>query len=105
MVDLNKEINKAKLYKGNLLRAHEDEGNSLLYHFRKYNEYKNSANKKGYLAYQKLSPLNTKIRKISDKLKDTYGITVGTNHIQCAEPPNTIIQCANFNIRPSQNCT
>ena len=77
----------------------------MLYNFFKYNENKNSANKKGYLANQKLSRLNTKIRKLSDKLKDTYSITVGTDHLQCAEPSNPIIKCANCNRIPIQNCT
>ena len=79
IVDLKKKLNKEKLYKMNLLRAHEDEDNLLLYHFHEYNKNKHSANKKGFLAYQKLSRLNTKIRKLSDKLKDTYGITIGTD--------------------------
>ena len=48
--------------------------------------------KKGYLAYQKLSRLSTKICKLSDKLKDTYGITAGTDHPQCAEPSDPNIQ-------------
>ena len=65
IVDLKKKRNKEKLDKRNLLRAHEDDENSLLYHFRKYNKNKNSANKKGYLAYNKLKILNTKIRKLS----------------------------------------
>ena len=47
--------------------------------------------KKGYLAYQKLSILNTKIRNISDKLKDICGITIGTDHPQCAETSNPIL--------------
>ena len=66
IVDLKKKLNKAKLDKRNLLRAHEDEDNSLLYHFRKYNKNKHYAKKKEYLAYQKLSCLNTKIRKLYD---------------------------------------
>ena len=66
---------------------------------------KNSANKKGYLAYQKLSHLNTKIQKLSDRLKDMYGITVGTDHPQCSEPSNPIIKCANCNRKPIQNFT
>ena len=49
--------------------------------------------------------MKTKIRNISDNLKDTYDITVGTNHPQCAEPPNNIIKCADYNRRPIQNCT
>ena len=48
---------------------------------------------------------NTKIRKLSDKFKDTYGITVGTDHPQCAEPSDPIINCTNFNRRTIQNCT
>ena len=60
---------------------------------------------KGYLAYQKLSCLNTEIRKLSDKLKDTYGITVGTDHPQFAETSDPIIKCANYNRRTIQNCT
>ena len=60
---------------------------------------------KGYLSYQKWSRLNSKIRKLSDKLKDTYSITIGTNHPQYAEPPDPIIKCANCNRRPIQNCT
>ena len=95
IVDLRKKTNKAKLEKMNLLRAHEDEDNSLLYHFHKYNENKHSARKKGYPAYQKLSRLNTKIWKLSDKLKDKYGINVGTDHPQCAEPSDPIIKFAN----------
>ena len=61
--------------------------------------------KNSYLAYNKLKHLNTKIQKISDKLKDTYGITVGTDPLQCDESPNTIVKCANYNRRPIQNFT
>ena len=43
--------------------------------------------------------------KISGNLKDTNGITVGTNHSQCDEPPDTIIKCTDCNIRPIKNCT
>ena len=43
--DLKKKTNKAKLDKSKLLRAHEYWDNSLLYHFRKYNENKHSAHK------------------------------------------------------------
>ena len=64
-----------------------------------------STNKKGYLAYQKLSLLNTKIRNISNKLKDTYGITFGNYISQCAEPSDPIVKCENCNITPIQNCT
>ena len=100
IVDLKKRPNKAKIDKMNLLLADEDEDNSLLYQFCKYNENKHSSNKKGYLSYQKLSRLNTKIRKLSNNLKDTYGITVGTNHLKCAEPPDPIVKCADCNRRP-----
>ena len=79
IIDLDKKLIKEKIEKINLLQAHEDEDKSLLYHFHEYNENKHSANKKGFLAYQKLSRLNTKIRKLSDKLKDTYGIAIGTD--------------------------
>ena len=41
---------------------------------------------------------------LSDELKDTYGITVGTNHPQCVEPPNTILKYSNYNRRPNHNC-
>ena len=34
-----------------------------------------------------------------------YGITVGTDHPQYAETPNTIIKFANCNRIPIQNCT
>ena len=51
-----------------------------------------------------MSHLNTKIRKLSGKLKDMYGLTVGTNHPQCAEPSNPIIKCKNCNRIPIQNC-
>ena len=64
-----------------------------------------SARKKGYLAYNTVKRLNTKIRKLSDKLKDEYGITVGTDHPQCSEPSDPIIKCENCNRRPIQNCT
>ena len=84
---------------------HEDEDNLLLYHFSKYNENKHSANKKGYLAYQKLSRLRTKIRKIYDKFKYTYGITVGTYHPKCDETFDPIIKFANYNRSPIKNCT
>ena len=104
IVGMKKKLKKEKLDKSNPLRAHEDEDNSLLYHFHKYKK-KQSSNKKGYLAYQKWSRLNTKTRKISNKLKDTYGITVGTDLPKCAEPPDPIVKCANFNIRPIQNRT
>ena len=46
IIDLKNKINKAKLNKRNLLRAHGDEENSLLYHFRKYNKNKHYANNK-----------------------------------------------------------
>ena len=49
--------------------------------------------------------LNTKIRNLFDKLKDKYGITVGTNHMQCVEPPNTIVKFENCNRIPIKNCT
>ena len=52
-----------------------------------------------------LKYMNTKIRKLSDYLKDTYEITVGTDNLQCAEPPDPIVKCANCNRRPIQNCT
>ena len=45
IVDTKKTIVKAKLDKRNLLRAHEDEENSLIYHFHKYNENKNSSDR------------------------------------------------------------
>ena len=51
-----------------------------------------------------MKSLNAKLRNISDKLKYMYGITVGTNHSQCTEPPYPIIKCLNFNRRPIQNC-
>ena len=105
IIDLKNKLNKSKLNKRNLLWAHEDEDNLLLYHFSKYNENKHSANKKGYLAYQKLSRLNTKIRKLSDKLKDKYGITVENDCLQCAEPSNYIIKFANSNRILIQNFT
>ena len=84
--------------------AHEYEENSLLYHFRKYNE-KNSSEKKGYLAYKKLSCFNNRTRKIYDHLKDTYVINVVTDNSQYDKPPNTIVKRANSNRRPIQNCT
>ena len=62
-----------------------------------------STNKNIYLAYQKLSCFNTKKRKIFDKLKDTYGITVGTDHPQCAESPDPIIECSDFKRRLIHN--
>ena len=52
-----------------------------------------------------MNRLNTKIRKLSDKLNGMSVITVGTNHLQCAEPTDTIIKCANCNRIPIQNCT
>ena len=76
----------------------------MLYHFCQYKENKQSSNKQLYLAYPKLSHLNTKIRNIFDKLKDTCDITVVTGHPQRAEPPNPIIKCANCNRKPIQNC-
>ena len=82
---------------------HEDEDNLLPYQFRKYNKNKHYSNKKIYLAYQKVSHLNTKIRNISNKFKDTYGITVGSDHPKCYAPPNPIIKFANRNRRPIQN--
>ena len=48
--------------------------------------------------------LYTKIRKLSDKLKGTYGITVGTDHPQCSEPSHLIIEGVNWNRRQIQNC-
>ena len=63
------------------------------------------ADKKGYLVYQRLICLNIKIRKLSDNFKNTYVITVGTKHPPCAEPPDPIVKCANFNIGTIKNCT
>ena len=37
-------------------------------------------------------------------MKDTYGINIGTYHLQCAEPSDPVIKCENFNRRPIQNC-
>ena len=73
--------------------------------FFKYNENKHSYKIYIYLAYQKLSHLNTKMQNFSDKVKNTYGITVGTDPLQCDESPNTIVKCANYNRRPIQNFT
>ena len=75
----------------------------LLYQFHKYNEKKYFANINRYIAYKKLKHLNTKIRKISDKLKETCGITFGTTHMKCAKPPDTNVKCANSNRIPIQN--
>ena len=105
IVDLKKNLNKGKLDKRDPLRAHEDEYNSLQYQFHKYDKNKHSANINGYLAYKKLNHFNTKIWKISDKLENMYEITLVTNHLQCAEPSDTIIKCAYLNRRPIQNCT
>ena len=49
--------------------------------------------------------MNTKIWKPSDKLKDTYGITVVTNNPQFSEPPDPIVKCTNCSRRPIKNCT
>ena len=87
------------------MRAHEDEDNSLQYHFHRYKENKHFMDINGYLAYNKLKILNTKIMKLSGKLKDTYGITVGTDHLQCSEISDTIIKYEDCNIRPIQNGT
>ena len=105
IVDLKKKLNREKLEKRNLLQAHEDEDNQLQYHFHKYNENKHSPNRNGYLAQKKLSRLKTRIRKLSDKFKDTYGITVVTDHLQCAETSDPIIKFANYNRRPIKNFT
>ena len=72
-------FNKAKLDKRNLLLDRKDEDNVLQYHFHKYNKNKHHSNINGYLAYNKLKILNTKIRKLSDNLNNTYDITVGTD--------------------------
>ena len=84
VVDLEKNLNREKLDKRNLLLAHKDEDNSLKYQFHKYNKNNHSANINGCLGYKRLKLFNTKIRKISDILKDTYGITVVSDHTQCA---------------------
>ena len=60
---LKMKLNKAKLYKRNLLWEHEDEYNSLKYHFHKYNKNKHYSERNGYLAYKKFKCLSTKIRK------------------------------------------
>ena len=80
IVDLKKKLNKEKLDKRNLLRAHEDEDNSLQYQFHKYNQKKHSSDRNGYLAYNKLKCLNTKIRKLCDQLKYMCDINVGADH-------------------------
>ena len=95
---MKKKINREKLNERNLLRAHEDEGNSLRCHFQKYNENKYYYERNGYPAYKKLKLLNTKTRKLSDNLKDMYGITVGTDHLQSSESPNPVIKFTNCNI-------
>ena len=66
---------------------------------------KKSSDRNEYPAYNKLKIFHTKIRKLSDKLKDTYGITIGTNHPQCAETPDPIIKFADYNRRKIQNYT
>ena len=91
IVDLKKKLNKSKLDKRNLLRVYKYEDNSLQYHFHKYNKHKHSDGRNGYLDYKNLKRFNTKIRKLSDKLKVTYVIPVGTDHPKCAEPPNPIV--------------
>ena len=78
------------------MRVHGDENNSLLYHFSKYNKNKYSARKKGYPGYQILISLNTKIWKLSNKLKDMYSIAVGNDIPQYAETLNFIVKCANL---------
>ena len=103
--DLKKKLNKEKLYKRNPLRSHKDEDSSLQYQFHKYNKNKHSSDRNRYLDYKKLKHLNTKIRKLSDKFKDTYGINFGTDHPQYTEPSDPTIKCANCNRRPIQNCT
>ena len=55
--------------------------------------------------YQKLINFNTNIRKLSDKLKDNYGINVGTDLLQCVELPDAIVQCKNYNRKPIKNYT
>ena len=102
---MKNKLNKVKLDKRKILLVHEYEDNSLQYHFHNYNENKYPSNRNGYLAYKKLKRQNTKIRKLSDNLKDTYGITVGTNLPQFAEPPNPIVKWENFNRIPIKNCT
>ena len=105
IVDLKKKLKRVKLNKRNLLQAYEYEDNSMQCHFHEYNGDKHSSDRNGYLAYNILKSLNTKIRNIYNKLKGTYGITAGTDHPQCSEPPDPIIKCANCNRRPIQNCT
>ena len=77
----------------------------MQYHFHKYNKYKHSSSRNVYPAYNKLKHLNTKTRRLYDKLKDTYGITVGTDYMWCAETPGPIVKCDNCNRRPIENCT
>ena len=101
---MKKKTNEAKLEKRNLLRAHEYEENLFLYQCCKYNENRHYPPPKGYLAYNKLKHLNTKNPKISGRFNNTHGITVGTDHPQCAESPSPIVKCANCNRIPIQNC-
>ena len=75
----------------------------LRYHFHKY--LKTCCGQKWIPCLPKIETFNTKTRNISDHLKYTYSIVDGTNHSQCAEPPDPIIKCANYNRRPIKNCT
>ena len=95
---MKSKLNKAKLYQRNPLIAHEYEDNSLQYYLHKYNENKYYSDRNGYPAYKLWKLLNTKIRKLSDKFKDTYGINVGTDHPQCVEPSDSIIKYLQFSI-------
>ena len=38
-------------------------------------------------------------------MKDTYGITAGTDNPTCSEPPDPIVKCENYNRRPIKNFT
>ena len=77
----------------------------MQHQFHKDNEKKYSSNRNGYISHQKLKSLNNKIRNLSDHLKDINGITVITDHPQCAEPPDTMVKFENCNRIPIQNCT
>jgi hypothetical protein len=107
IVILRKKIDKAIREKNKLLLSHANDDKPLKHHYSKYNEYKRVENKKGYLSYKKLHRLNTNIRKFSETLKNTYGMTVDVYQVPVDEPNATpvIVKCANCNRRPILNCT
>ena len=76
IVDLKRKLNKAIHEKNSVIRKYEDEDLSSKDHYCKYRETKHPINKRGFSDHKKIMYLNTKIQKLSKKLKDMHEVDV-----------------------------